>query len=123
MELGARMIELRAARGWTQKELAGRSHLPQATMSRIESGAVKHPSTRTLEALAKAFGIPLDVLIAPRDLSTAEILAEVATDERSAKVLRVFSGLPDKGRGEFEDMAAWLEQKYKKPADEEPEAG
>ena len=123
MELGARMVELRAVRGWTQKELAGQSHLPQATISRIESGAVKHPSTRTLEALARAFGIPLDVLIAPRQLSTAELLTEVATDERSAKVLRVFSGLPDQGRDEFEKMAAWLEQKYKQPESEEQDQG
>ena len=123
MEIGARVQELRAARGWRQKELADRSGLPQATISRIESGKVKEPSIKTLEALAAAFGIALDVLIAPRELTTTELLTEAATDERSAKVLRVFSGLPDEGREEFEDMAAWLEQKYKKPTDEDLEAG
>lgn len=51
----SRIKEIRIAHGWSQKELAKRSHLSQTQISNIELG---HTSTTldTLEAICNAFG-------------------------------------------------------------------
>ena len=54
----------RRARGLTQRELAARSGVQQRTISRIESGLVEEPRTRTLTKLAGALGVePFDLLV------------------------------------------------------------
>lgn len=56
-----RIRDLREERGWSQKELAERSGVRQATISNAERGAsVNLP---TLEQLADAFGINARFLI------------------------------------------------------------
>ena len=54
----------RRARGLTQRELSARSGVQQRTISRIESGLVEEPRTRTLVKLAGALGVePFDLLV------------------------------------------------------------
>jgi transcriptional regulator with XRE-family HTH domain len=49
----------RTAKGWTQKELAGRTggRVPQPHIAMIEGGKLENMKLGTLEALADAFGI------------------------------------------------------------------
>jgi transcriptional regulator with XRE-family HTH domain len=54
--LGAHLHELRIERGWTLDDLAARTALSQAHLSRIESGE-RQPSLATLFTLAGAFNV------------------------------------------------------------------
>jgi transcriptional regulator with XRE-family HTH domain len=118
-ELGNRIRELRQQKGWSQGDLSNACHLPQATISRIESGAVQHPSTRSLTKIAEALGVPLDAIIRPRQLTLMELLSSFVEDKRGQKLIRVFSGVPNQARDEFERFADWIEQKYKGQKPEE----
>lgn len=61
MNIGGRIQRCRKERGWTQKQLAGKSGVPQAAISKIERGAVK-PLFETVQRLAQAFEMGLDEL-------------------------------------------------------------
>lgn len=54
--------ELREARGWSQSELSRQSGVPQATISRIESGT-RRIDLDVLERLADALGVNAVVLV------------------------------------------------------------
>ena len=58
-----RIEELRTARNWSQAELARRSGIPQATISRIEARKTAGISFETLEKLATALGCDPGYLI------------------------------------------------------------
>ncbi len=58
-----RIEELRTAWNWSQAELARRSGVPQATISRIEARKTAGVSFETLEKLAKALGCDPGYLI------------------------------------------------------------
>ena len=58
----ARLRELRAARQWSQDQLASLSGLNLRTIQRLESGA--KVSTESLRALAAVFEVPADSLAA-----------------------------------------------------------
>jgi transcriptional regulator with XRE-family HTH domain len=117
--VGEHIRDLRRQKGWTQTDLSEAAVLPQATISRIESGAVKHPSIRTLKRIADALGVQFDVFIESRQLSFDELVRSMLTDERGRRVIRVFSGVPNQARAEFEKFAEWIEQKYKDAAPDE----
>ncbi len=55
--------ELRQKKGWTQTELARRSGVKQGVLSDIENGKTKHPRIDTLAMIAKALGVPVEMLI------------------------------------------------------------
>lgn len=57
---GRRYREARLARGWTQKEVAARSGLDQALISRVERGSGL--SMRNHILLATTLGVSLDAL-------------------------------------------------------------
>jgi ribosome-binding protein aMBF1 (putative translation factor) len=58
--------EERKRRGWTQTDLSYHSRVPQADISRIESGRLK-PTLGQLERLARALGMnPADLMIENR---------------------------------------------------------
>lgn len=59
--VGGKIQELRAEKKWTQEDLAKKSGLPQSHISRIERFKLS-PSRRTVERLAKAFGVPVGTL-------------------------------------------------------------
>ncbi len=64
--LAQHLKALRASRQLTLNELADRSGVSRATLSRIENGEVS-PTVETLGRLATAFGLPVSQLIAPMD--------------------------------------------------------
>ena len=59
---GQRVAQLRAERGWTQKELAERTHVQYETINRIENGKHTAPRVHVLVALAKALRTTTDYL-------------------------------------------------------------
>jgi transcriptional regulator with XRE-family HTH domain len=56
---GAKIREMRRARGWSQQELARRAGISQAQIANLESGLSANPMQRTLEGIAKAFDMTL----------------------------------------------------------------
>ena len=63
-DLGKRLRDARNARGLTQKDLARKSGVSQATISDIERG--RNESSKELPALAKALGASVDDLVGGR---------------------------------------------------------
>ena len=61
--LALRIKELRAARGWSQRELSRRAEVRQATVSHLESRNVKTVDLSILERIAKALGCDPGYLI------------------------------------------------------------
>jgi transcriptional regulator with XRE-family HTH domain len=61
--LSKRLKELRKERNWTQQELAQKASLSFNAITKIEQGAAKHPTLKTLLKLTEAFGIGLDELV------------------------------------------------------------
>ena len=64
--LAERIRTLRTREGWTLQELADRSSVSRATLSRIENAEVS-PNTQVLAKLCSAFGLTLTRLLAPLD--------------------------------------------------------
>lgn len=75
MSVGTAVKRLREAHGWKQQDLADRSGIPQATLSRIERGIDNNPTQGTLEKLAAACPDPTQAArlraIGPHDLRHA----------------------------------------------------
>jgi len=61
--LSKSLKELRKDRKWTQQELAQKANLSFNAVTKIEQGAAKHPTLKTLIKLAEAFGISIDKLV------------------------------------------------------------
>lgn len=58
-----RLKELRKKHNWTQQKLAEKAGLSFNAITKIEQGAAKHPTLKTLLKLADAFGVSLDALV------------------------------------------------------------
>ncbi|MFA6271323.1 MAG: helix-turn-helix transcriptional regulator, partial [Candidatus Paceibacterota bacterium] len=67
--IGARIKELRKARGWTQKDLSKKSGLNRVHISQLETGE-NRPTSYTLDALSKGFGMDLSVLFGDDSMVT-----------------------------------------------------
>lgn len=61
--LSNRLKELRTKHHWTQQKLAEKAGLSFNAITKIEQGAAKHPTLKTLLKLAEAFEIGLDELV------------------------------------------------------------
>ncbi len=59
IELGRKLREARETQGWSTRQLAERSGVQQATISRFESAEFLAPTPEKLARLATALGIPL----------------------------------------------------------------
>ncbi|GHJ10514.1 hypothetical protein TPA0907_48810 [Micromonospora humidisoli] len=70
-DLGRTVRALRREADLSQRELARRSGVPQATIARIESGRATDPRFHTVERLVRAVGGTLTVALPGRPASTA----------------------------------------------------
>lgn len=77
--LHAQLRDARQAKNWSQRELSERAGMPQAHISRIESGAVD-PRVSTLQQLARL--LDLELALVPRAALTAvgAVVRESASD-------------------------------------------
>ncbi|MDD5449578.1 MAG: helix-turn-helix transcriptional regulator [Candidatus Omnitrophica bacterium] len=66
--LSKRHKELRKERNWTQQDLAHKAGLSFNAVTKIEQGAARHPTLKTLLKLTGAFGIGLDELVGKDDI-------------------------------------------------------
>ncbi|WP_442576094.1 helix-turn-helix domain-containing protein [Microbacterium sp. F51-2R] len=57
--VGAQIRDARESRGWTQQVLAEKANVSRPTIARVETG--NNISTRTLERVAHALGLNLDL--------------------------------------------------------------
>ena len=61
-QMGTRIRRLRKAKGISQAALAQRAHLTRVYITRLEAGQ-QDPSLSTINALAKALGVPVTALL------------------------------------------------------------
>jgi len=61
----ARLIALRKQRNWTQEQTAERASLSYKAYQHYEIGVRENPTLRTLEKLAKGFGVTIGELFEP----------------------------------------------------------
>jgi transcriptional regulator with XRE-family HTH domain len=87
-KLGNRLRNLRHQRGWTLEELANRTGVSEAYLSRLESGE-RQPSLAVLFNLARAHTISLSSLF------------ESETNETACTVIRAGSTATQQGHGLF----------------------
>jgi transcriptional regulator with XRE-family HTH domain len=64
MDARSIVLEARLEAGWSQRELARRSGVPQAAISRIERGLVS-PRAETLDRLLRSCGKDIDLVVRP----------------------------------------------------------
>lgn len=64
-QLGTRIRECRGYYGFSQESLAAEAGVSRAYINQLENGRSKAPSVWTMYAIAKAFGIDVEVLINP----------------------------------------------------------
>ncbi|MEU9506962.1 GNAT family N-acetyltransferase [Micromonospora sp. NPDC048170] len=76
VDLGATLRALRRRADLSQRQLAERSGVPQATLARIESGRAADPRFRTVERLVRAAGG--EVAISVRDTTASADTADTA---------------------------------------------
>ena len=81
--IGGRLLRLRRERGWTLEDLATRTGLSQAYLSRLEGGD-RQPSLSALSEVAWAYGISFSSLFAPEQ----EARHGVIVRSRDAEVQR-----------------------------------
>jgi transcriptional regulator with XRE-family HTH domain len=62
-EIGARIRDLRAARGLSLSELAHRADVGKTTLSGIESGSRDNPTIGTLSSIARQLDVPLAAIL------------------------------------------------------------
>lgn len=73
--LGDYIRQQRSDRGWTQQELADRSGVKRAYLSRIETGDNKLPGADTRRRLAAVFGVSHEAIL----IAAGELLPEEAS--------------------------------------------
>ena len=61
-EIGLKIANLLAVKGWSETELATRSGLTQSTVHRIISGESQSPRLANVSAIAKAFNVSVAYL-------------------------------------------------------------
>lgn len=72
--MGAKIKELRTARGMTQHGLAKAANLDEMAVSRIELGK-REPLESTIRAIARALGVAPGLLFDPPELPMPEVRA------------------------------------------------
>lgn len=61
--MGRRLASLRALKGWTQEEAAGKAGTSQAYISQLENDGAVRPPLDTIEKLATLYDASLDYLV------------------------------------------------------------
>jgi transcriptional regulator with XRE-family HTH domain len=92
LELARNIRRLRKERGWSLSELARRTNMTKSIMSLIENGR-RHPSTKTLDAIAAAFEVEVgDLFPKARRRSSREAKLVERPRYSFASVIREVAG-------------------------------
>lgn len=111
MKLGERVNELRERLGMNQKELADKSGIAQATISRIEAGSVSQLKSEALKRLAAALNVTVDYLIGKTDQLTPDDV--VAADPQAKTIFRGYDRLSGSGKKQVAEFVRFLQQQEK----------
>jgi transcriptional regulator with XRE-family HTH domain len=106
-EIGDRLKAARKLHGWPLRKAAARSGVPNAHISQVETGAIRHPGMNVITRLSAAYGIPLHELVAlagHADFGTAGDDGRLA-DYEGHNLWRMSVYLPEGREGE---AAAWM---------------
>lgn len=98
--------------GMTQKDLAKKSNLTQATISRVESGEVTQLRSENLAKLAKALGVTADFLAGNR--ARMEFDETLTADETAKVIFRGFENLSEDRKQQLRDYVLYLLELQKK---------
>jgi len=112
MDLANKVKIKREEKEITQAELAKKSGLTQATISRIESGELKQIKSEAIRSLAKALGVTADFLIG--DLPKMEFDDTLRADETAKVIFRGYEKLSENERKAIMDFVEYLVSKKKK---------
>ena len=85
VELGAVLRQIRAARGWTLREVAKESQVALGYLSEIERGR-KEASSELLDAICQALGVPLWYVL--REVSDRMAVAQGAVCPTTTEPIR-----------------------------------
>ena len=77
--IGARLRTLRRERGWRLEDLAERTGLSKAYLSRLESGE-RQPSLTALFGIAKAYGVSFSALFEPEPETQSLVVVRAEED-------------------------------------------
>ena len=115
MDLGSYLIQVRSERGYSQRDLAEKSGVSPAEISRVESGKRLKPSPSVLRAIADTLVISYPYLMQlagymdePEEAETPET-EDVFRDERTGRIVDVSSGAREMLRSD----AAWANVAYR----------
>lgn len=109
--VGHRVARLRAARRWSQSELARHAKLSRTHLWKIESGELEHPRPATLTKLAVALNCEVD------ELTGRSAIRQLTPYERNPEYRRLIDALEltgDDDRAEILRHALWAADHAKK---------
>ena len=114
MDLGSYLIQVRNERGYSQRDLAEKSGVSPAEISRVESGKRQKSSPAVLRAIADTLVISYPYLMQlagymdnPQEETPAT--EDVFRDERTGRIVDVSSG----AREMLQNDAAWANVAYR----------
>ena len=115
MDLGSYLIQVRNERGYSQRDLAEKSGVSPAEISRVESGRRQKPSPAVLRAIAETLVVSYPYLMqlaGYMDGPEAESVPapeDVFRDEATGRIVDVSSG----AREMLQNDAAWANVAYR----------
>lgn len=114
MALAEKVRVKREEKGMTQAELAKKSGLTQATISRIESGEVRQLKSDAIRLLAKALDVSTDFLVG--DMPRMKFDETLKADETAQVIFRGYEKLSEEKRRQLKDYVSFLleQEKLKK---------
>ncbi len=111
MDLATIIKFKREEKGYTQAELAKRTGLTQATISRLESGEVRQLKSDAIRSLAAALGVSIDFIMgeSPR-MGFDETLA---ADQTAQVIFRGYEKLSEEQRQQLKEYVEFLSKRKK----------
>ncbi len=94
-DVGARIKELRIAKGLSTNKLSNMAGLSQSYVRNLEEGKYDNPTVESLELLCEALGIAFEDFVNYRDLSLSQLKAMKIVRRLSDKQLEGFCQLLD----------------------------
>lgn len=110
MALADKVKELRRKLGWKQVTLAKESGIPQATISRIESGRTTQPKMGQLRKIADALGISIDYLSGD---SIQMSFDDLRKDKQAQVVFRGWGKMSAAQKEQLSNLVRFFEQETK----------
>ena len=108
MTLGQRVKALREKLGMNQRELADKSGINQANISRIESEKVEQMMSEALGRLARALGVTVDYLVGRTEALTPDEI--IQSDPTAEYIFRGYEKLSAEGRAQLKNFIRFLEE-------------